>query len=282
MTYHNLPPAYDPFFGQQTIQRAIHFYLNQPSCRAVSLIGMGGVGKTRLAVTVARDRRHQYRDGVWLVELAETAPDDLRAMSGLHPADALAIAIASVQDIPWQEREPPATQLIEHLEGQAMLLLLDGFEHWCTAGVDLLHRILRRCPEVDLLITSRQEPKIQGGRTLVLRGLNYPMNEDDDRPHAAVDLFMARQAQHQWTPLTEEERQAMRRICRLVKGLPLAIEMAAALTREMTLPELAEALERNLGDLTTPLRDAPPRHRSLHTVFENPAWFRQADSFLCT
>lgn len=258
---HNLPAAYDQFFGRQTIRQEIHARLDQPWCRLVTIVGQGGVGKTRLATTVARDRLGQFRDGVWLVELADIAADDDDV------AEAIAVEIATALDLRLSGPATPVEQLLSHLQHKEMLLVLDNFEH-LLEGIELVLDIVRRCEHVKLLVTSREALNLRAEWTIALTGLTYPTGDADEMPSDAVDLFLARQAQQQPGAISFDDLTAIRTVCRLVEGLPLAIELAAALTRHTPPPLVAERLSAGFDALTTVLRDMPPRHRGLHIVFE--------------
>jgi len=258
---HNLPAAYDQFFGRETIRQEIHARLDQPWCRLVTLVGQGGVGKTRLAVTVARDRVSTFRDGVWLVELADVAADDDDL------AEAIAVEIATALDLRLSGPATPVEQLLSHLQHKEMLLVLDNFEH-LLAGVPIVLDIIRRCEHVKLLVTSREALNVRAEWTMALTGLAYPAGDADEGPSDAVDLFLARQAQQQPGRVETADLTAIRTVCRLVEGLPLAIELAAALTRHTPPPLLAGTLSAGFDALTTSLRDMPPRHRGLYVVFE--------------
>lgn len=227
------------------------------------------MGKSRLALAVAGERLHRYPDGVWLVEVADVRPGTL------DQATCLAVAIAAALHLPWREGANPATLLRGHLVGRRMLLLLDGVERLAAEGLPFLLSVTEDCPGVDLLATSRDAPPSGLGRTFPVTGLAYPPSDDDNdkRPWEAVELLAARRAQHCWTALTQADQRAMRRICRLVEGLPLAIELAAALTGEMSLPEIAAALEEGLDILSSPLRDVPARQRSLAAALAD-SWQR--------
>ncbi len=227
--HHNLPAAYDQFFGRVTAQQEIHSRLDQPWCRLVTLVGQGGVGKTRLATTIARSRLGHYRDGVWLVELAEVDPNDANL------AEAIAIEIATALDLRLSGSKAPVAQLLDHLQHKQMLLVLDNFEP-LLAGVSIVLDIIQRCEAVQLLVTSREVLRIRAEWTIVLTGLAYPAHDSEARiddteaiASEAVGLFAARRAQQRQEMLVADELAAIRTICRMVKGLPLAIELAAAL-----------------------------------------------------
>ncbi|MCA9948360.1 MAG: tetratricopeptide repeat protein [Anaerolineales bacterium] len=259
--HHNLPAAYDQFFGRKNAQQEIHVRLDQPWCRLVTIVGQGGVGKTRLATTIARSRLSQYRDGVWLVDLTEIDPadDDL--------AEAIAIEIATILDLRLSGSAAPIAQLLSHLQHKQMLLMLDNFEN-LLAGRQIVLDIVERCENVQLLITSREALKIRAEWTIALRGLSYSTNDTDDMPSDAVELFAARRAQQQRGTLTAAELIPIHAICRMVEGLPLAIELAAALTRSASCQVIADQLRDGFAALVASLHDVPHRHSGLHIVFE--------------
>ncbi|MCB9433964.1 MAG: tetratricopeptide repeat protein [Ardenticatenaceae bacterium] len=257
---HNLPAPHDQFFGRETAQQEIHTRLDQPWCRLVTLIGQGGAGKTRLASTIARSRLGQYRDGVWLVELADLDPDDDDL------AEAIAVEIATALDLRLTGSTTPAEQLLNHLRHKQMLLVLDNFEH-LLSGVPIVLDILQQCEQVQLIATSREMLGLQAEWIVALTGLTYPASDSDEQRCDAVDLFAARWAQQQRGEMAAGELTAVRHICRLVEGLPLAIELAAALTRRTTCQAIANRLDKGFDSLTTSLRDVEPRHRALHVVF---------------
>ncbi|MFZ1399044.1 MAG: tetratricopeptide repeat protein [Candidatus Promineifilaceae bacterium] len=258
---HNLPVAHDQFFGRQTAQQEIHTRLDQPWCRLVTLTGQGGVGKTRLATTIARSRLSQYPDGVWLVALADIDPADEDL------AEAIAVEIATVLDLRLTGSATPVAQLLDHLQHKQMMLVLDNFEH-LLAGLPIILDIITRCEQVQLIVTSREALRLKAEWAVPLTGLSYPTSDADEIASAAVDLFVARRAQQQRGAIAEDDLAAIRQICRLVAGLPLAIELAAALTRHTPLREMADSLRNSFDVLTTTMRDVPERHRGLQIVFE--------------
>ena len=258
---HNLPTAYNQFFNRETVQQEIHTRLDQPWCRFVTITGQGGVGKTRLATTIASSRLSQYRDGAWLVELADIDPDDDDL------AEAIAVEIATTLDLRLSGSATPEEQLRGHLQHKQMLLVLDNFEH-ILKGVQLVLDIVHQCENVQLIITSREALKLQAEWTVALKGLSFPNSKSDEMHSDAVDLFIARQAQQHHGAVSDTDMIDIRTICNLVEGLPLAIELAAAHSRYMPFQEIAECLRDSFDMLTTSLRDVPQRHRGLQVVFE--------------
>lgn len=259
--HHNLPAPHDQFFGRIATQQAIGERLDQPWCRLVTLVGHGGVGKTRLATTVAHSRLQHYQDGVWLVELAEIDRSDANL------AEAIAVEIATVLDLRLSGSTTPVEQLLSHLQHKTMLLVLDNFEHLLEGGVQLVLDLLACCERVQLLVTSRELLRTRAEWTVMLTGLGYPADAMDAAPTDAVDLFVARRAQGRQDVLAPNDLMVVRQICRLVEGLPLAIELAAALTHRTPLPTIVNELRDGFDALTTSLRDVPHRHRSLQIVF---------------
>ncbi len=214
------------------------------------------MGKTRLATTIARSRLGRYRDGVWLVELAEIDPDDEDV------AEAIAAEIATVLNLRLTGPARPVDQLLEHLRQKQMLLVLDNFEH-LLGGVQSVLEIVQRCNAVQLLVTSRETLRIRAEWKFVLAGLDYPATDADELPSDVVELFLARHTQQQRRTLSADEFTAIRRICRMVEGLPLAIELAAGLCRHATPRQIADELRNGFDALKTSLRDVLLRHRSL-------------------
>jgi DNA-binding SARP family transcriptional activator/predicted ATPase len=261
MVRHNLPAFYNQFFGRETSQAEIHARLDQPWCRLVTIAGQGGVGKTRLATTIAHTRRHHYPDGVWLVELADMDADDPDL------AEAIAIEIATSLDLRLTGSAKPADQLLKHLQHKRMLLVLDNFEH-LLAGIQIVLDIIEQTEKIQVLVTSRESLGVRAEWTIELEGLNYPTDNADETASDAVALFIARQAQQKRGTNSAADLTAIRDICHMVEGLPLAIELAATLTRRTSCRAIADQLHQDFDMLATAVRDVPDRHRSLQIVFE--------------
>lgn len=264
---HNLPPQTTAFVGRTAELMLLGDYLTQPDIRVVSLVGPGGIGKTRLGVQVALENRTVFLNGVCFVPLAS-----------IQSPDFLIPAMVEALEITVTNAERPKTQLLDHLANRELLLFLDNFEHLVDGGVDLLVDILHAAPEVKLLVTTRERLNLLGERVFEVGGLPIPQNPDDEvLTHSAVQLFLqsARSTRAGFAP-DEADLAEIARICRLVEGLPLALELAAAWVHVLSCREIATEIERNLGALSAPTRNIPQRHRSLRAVCDY-SWGLLAD-----
>ena len=264
---HHLPRPPTPFVGRAAELAAIGRRLDDPDCRLLTLVGPGGAGKTRLALEAVRERRSDYLEGVFFVNLAPVGA-----------AANLPVTIAGALDLPLHEKQPPRAQLLNHLQERETLLLLDNFEHLLApdAGqaeeaAGLVRALIDAAPDVTLLITSRHRLRLRAEWTFPVGGMATVGDDDFHQaalPGDAVQLFTAcaRRA-HAGFDLAGETADHVARICRLVDGLPLAIELAAASLSQHGPAAIAAALRRNLDFLASDARDAPPRHRSLRAAF---------------
>ncbi|HMA36159.1 MAG TPA: tetratricopeptide repeat protein, partial [Chloroflexia bacterium] len=266
----NLPLQPPPFFGRGAELVEIGRRLSDPACRLLTLIGPAGVGKTRLAVEVAASQAGRFRDGIVFVALASVgAPDQIVSTIGA----ALNLSFAGQVD-------PPA-RLLSYLRERHLLLVLDNFEH-LLEGTHLVGAILERAAQVTLLVTSRERLDLRAEWLFDVEGLAYPPgdlaeNDPGAQPilaeltrYSAVQLFVQRATQIQpGLPLTEATLAVIARICRQVAGLPLAIELAAAGARTLSVTEIEQQIRASLDALATPLRDVPARHRSMHAALDH-------------
>ncbi len=248
--------------------------LDDSRCRLVTVVGPGGIGKTRLVIEAASVQQEFFADGVRFVSLV-SIPSPHLVVPAI--ADALGLVFSGVAD--------PQVQLLSYLRDKTMLLVLDSFEHLLDAG-SLLALILQQSPGVKLLVTSRERLDLHGEWLFDLQGLPVPTLDDVDcaEEYSAVGLFVqTAQRVHAGYALRPEDRLAVSRICRLVEGMPLAIELAAAWIRLLACDEIASEIERSLDFLASTTRDVPKRHQSLRAVFDH-SWNLLADderSVLC-
>ena len=254
----NLPAAATDFVGRELEIQTAKELLS--SNRLLTLIGPGGVGKTRLALQVAAELTEEFPHGVWWVSLASVASPDF-----------LVSTIAEALNFSFYNREDPDTQLFNFLREKQMLLVLDNFEH-LTLGAEFLGDILFHASQIKIMVTSRERLNLRGESILELSGMAFPPLEATDRleGYSAIQLFVqsARRTNPDFT-LSEECKSCVIRICQLLEGLPLGIELSAAWMRVLSCEEVVEEIEKNLDFLVSPLRDLPERHRSLRAVFEH-------------
>jgi predicted ATPase/DNA-binding CsgD family transcriptional regulator len=257
---HNAPAQPTPFFGRRDEVAALAARLADPACRLVTLTGPGGIGKTRLALQAAGTLSATFAHGVWFVPLQ---PLNSAALLPTVVADVLAAPFAAVQD--------PTAQLHTYLADKALLLILDNFEHLLNdGGAALLPALLQAAPALKLLVTSRAALKLQEEWLYPVGGLPVPPGEQgvELEHYAGIQLFVERATRARGDFSVAAERAGLVRVCRLVEGVPLAMELAAAWTPVLRCDGIAAEIERNLHFLQTDLRNMPDRHRSLQAVFD--------------
>jgi predicted ATPase len=254
----NLPVPRTSFVGRASELEAIDRLLEDPGCRLLTLVGPGGAGKTRLALEAAARRVDRYPHGVHFVPLASVASPDF-----LAPALAESIQFAvdaahsgfSAQD-----------QLLDYLSERSTLLVLDNFEH-LVEGSGFLNEVIERAGHVELLTTSRERLNVQSEWVFDVEGLG--LAENGNGSGSAVRLFVERATQVvPGFALDDAGYSQALRICRLVDGMPLGIELAASWASVLSCAEIADEIEGNIDFLATSMHDVPERHRSLRAAID--------------
>jgi predicted ATPase/transcriptional regulator with XRE-family HTH domain len=257
----SLPTSPTPLIGRADELAKLMRLLSDPACRLITLAGPGGAGKTRLALQAAKQAAARFAHGAAFVALAPCATTE-----ALVPASAEALGFALCRPTDAQ------AQLLDYMREKELLLVLDNLEHLIDGAAELLAAISRQARGVKLLVTSRERLRVQGEWVAEVGGLPTPPSDSAGaiERSSAVALFLrqAHQARPGFQP-TPDDLRAIAQICRLVEGLPLAIEMAAAWTRMLSCAEIVQEIERSLDFLVASARDIPARHRSLRAVFDH-------------
>jgi predicted ATPase/DNA-binding CsgD family transcriptional regulator len=257
----NLPAEATTFIGRRRELAELRKKL--ATARLVSLVGPGGVGKTRLAIRMGTSLTRSFRDGAWLVELAEVRDPGL-----------VGNATLAALDLRDQAATEPRALLLSYLQEKELLLVVDNCEHVIGAAALLVNEILKAAPGVRVLATSREPLSVPGEHVLPVPPLELPRAQADEslgqlRQNESVELFTERaSAASGRFELTASNRAAVVDLCRRLDGLPLAIELAAVRTRVLSVEQILDRLADRFGLLTGGSRAALPRHQTLRTTIE--------------
>ncbi len=267
---HNLPELPNAFVGRVRTLATIQARLRDPAVRLVTLAGEGGVGKSRLALAAGQQMVGAWPDGVWFVPLVGVAADPPPTLPNrLATAVAAAIGISFAGD---GHAADPVAQLYDYLRDKELLLILDNFEH-LTGGAPFVGELLRQAPRCRVLVTSRKPLDNEAESVFSIRGLATPsaaaQTPEAVANFASVRLFVEHARRTQPTfDLTAENAGAIARLCRLVAGNPLALELAAPWVAHFDVAEMVDILTRGGFEfLASMAPEVLPRHRSLGTVF---------------
>lgn len=257
---HNVPELVTPLLGREQEMRTAADALTT-GCRLLTLVGPGGIGKTHLAMQLAREHASVFAHGAYYVPLAQVPSTEF-----------VVPAIGEVLNIGQPGQVDPKRHLLNELTNQEILLVLDNFEHLLD-GATLITEILNHAPAVNILVTSRERLNLRDEWALEIEGLGTPRGDGNGlEDYPAVELFVQRLRQVRLNdPVDAGEYPIIARICRLVEGMPLAIELAAAWAPTLPLDQIAREVERSVDFLATSMRDLPERHRSMAAVF-NHSW----------
>jgi predicted ATPase/class 3 adenylate cyclase len=260
-TPNNLPTQPTSFIGREKeLATALALLARGP---LVTLTGQGGTGKTRLALHLAADSLEEYAGGAWLVELAPVS----------DPA-AVGPAVAAVLRIPERPAIRITDAIVEALRDQELLLVLDNCEHVIAAAADLVSALLRSCPRLKILATSREALSVPGEALLSVPSLGVPADDplppiEELRGYEAIRLFNDRSnAQLPTFVLTAENASDVVRVCRRLDGIPLALELAAARMRSLSLAEIAQRLDDRFRLLTGGGRTVVARQQTLRALID--------------
>jgi predicted ATPase/DNA-binding XRE family transcriptional regulator len=258
-----LPIPHAALLGREQELTEIARLLLDPHCRLLTLTGPGGIGKTRLASEVALQHHTAFAQGAAFIPL-EPLTNREQVVTAI--ADTLKLVLYSASD--------RAEQLIAALREREVLLVLDNFEHLLAepACVKLVGDLVREARGVMVLATSREPLQLQAEWVFAVQGLPVPESDAQESLEAssAARLFLERARQARGgTPLSDDEREAVCRICRLVDGLPLGIELAAAWAATLSCQEIAREIGRTIDFLVARARDVPDRHRSIRAAFDH-------------
>lgn len=255
----HLPSETTPLIGREAELAELQRHLADPTCHLISIIGLGGIGKTRLALRLVHQQATRTLHGAAMVNL--TSITTLQAFFNML-ADALHFTLS--------QETNPRLQLLNYLREKHLLLLLDNFEQLTTLATEFVNELIRTAPEIKIVVTSREKLNVRGEWSLALHGLPYSASDADDEAVPALALFWATARRVRGDDLlTAQSAAAVRRICQLVDGMPLAIELAAGWSMLLTCEELADEIASNLTALETTTNDTEERHRSLRAVFDH-------------
>ena len=259
---HNLPLELTSFIGREKALAEVRGLLDGDA-RMVTLCGPGGAGKTRLALAVAREMVGGFEDGVWWVELAPISDPTLVPGAVAQALDVREMPDRSLTDL-----------LVEHLKPKKTLLVLDNCEHLVKACADLADALLRACPNLKVFATSRESLRIAGESSWMVPSLSLPepgrqVPVEELGRYEAVRLFVERaKTVDTGFGLTGRNAPEVTGLCAKLDGIPLALELAAARTRALSVKQISERLEEPLSLLTTGSRTAPPRHQTLRATLQ--------------
>lgn len=257
---HNIPQSPTAFVGREAELSELSTLIDDESIRLITLLGPGGIGKTRIAMQAGQRHLAQFPDGVYFVGLAP-----------LENPENLVTTIADHIDFTFAGSNDTTGELISYLAEKQMLLILDNFEHLIDKA-DLVGDILSVAPKLTLLVTSRERLRLRGEHLFEVDGMILPPVHTLPAQlgnYPATDLFL--QSAHRVMldfEIDEENAPSVIQIIRLVQGLPLGIELAAAWLEMLPIDEIVQEIENSLDFLETDLRDVPERHRSIRAVFE--------------
>lgn len=257
--YH-LPTQPTPFVGRERELNEMRKLMQDSSAHLMTLVGPGGVGKSRLGLAAAAACVDVFEDGVYFVGLAPVE-DESR----------IAPTIAESVGFSFSGTDDPKRQIIDFVSDKHMLLVLDNFEHLMDAA-GFVADMLREAPNLRLIVTSRERLRLRGEQVYDVGSLDIPeptLQAGQMAGYHSVRLFM-QSARHVMPDfeLDAETAPHVARVIDLVQGLPLGIELAAAWLESLPLEEIAGEIENSLDFLETDLRDVPERHRSIRAVFE--------------
>ncbi len=255
----NLPVQFTSFVGRDDEMARVVAMLDDASL--VTLIGTGGVGKTRLAIQAAAEAVPHFADGAWFCELAAVDHDDAMAQVVAATLGCLQRAGLSLVD-----------SIVEYVKVRELLLILDNCEHLLDEAGALAGAVLRACPKVTVIATSREALEIHGERVVRVRSLDAPeaSSTGDELVHSAAVRLFADRATDAGATATWSDAQwrAVGEICRRVDGIPLAIELAAARVSSMSPTDIATHLDERFRLLTGKRRGRVERHQTLRATVE--------------
>lgn len=277
----HIPLEVTPLFGREAELAALEKLFTDPQCRLLTLTGVGGIGKTRLAIEFAARNFSAFPGGVFYIPLTP-----VNSPSKIVPA------IADVLDFGFSGPTEPKEQLFNYISSsikQKALFIFDNLEHLLVQDpsldekygvIELVSEILRRLPNITILGTSREHLNLHGEWTYELHGLSLPLTDYAERleEYSSIALFLnsARRIKADFQ-VTEVELSALVQICQMVEGVPLATELAAAWVGLLTCQEIAREIKANMDFLTTSMHGIPDRHRSLRATFDH-SWSLLSDA----
>jgi predicted ATPase len=271
---HNLPPQPTPFVGREAELSDLDQLIADPDVRLITIVGPGGIGKTRLALAGAErqvsqftdtqspgTQGHPFHDGVYFAPLA-----------AVSSVDQVITALASALEFQLSRDDTRSAeqQVLDYLRQKQMLLILDNLEHLLDSA-DIITDILPTAPGLQILATSRERLNLQQEQVFAIQGLEFFEWEtlEEAQRYPATQLFVqsARRVQRD-LELATADLPHLYRICRLAQGMPLALELAAAWVGNLSLADIAIEMQKSLDILTTDWRDVPDRHRSMRATFD--------------